>query len=284
VSNMATANAETNARVGTAEQVRIVAKYSFLNYFRARRFYVMVAIVLLIGGLLTFAFGYYRPAGILQGPVLGFYAAAWGFVTIIVILSTALFGGDAISSEFQNRTGYFLVPNPVRRSAIYVGKWIAALAASSLILLLYAVIVLANGLYYFPAGVPSQFAQSILFAWIFVISALSLMFTFSSLFKSSAISIVMGIILLLIVFDVIDAVATNLAGIEPWFSITYADGIIANVLTVPYPQHFVTQTLGRFTTSSYNATIPEGLVIMLAYFVASAILGLWLFEKKEFTS
>jgi ABC-type transport system involved in multi-copper enzyme maturation permease subunit len=64
-----------------------MAKYNFLNYFRARRFYVMLAIVLLISGLLTVAIGYYRPAGLLQGTVLGFYGTVWGgFVSLLVIL------------------------------------------------------------------------------------------------------------------------------------------------------------------------------------------------------
>jgi len=282
---MSTEPEESNSRVSTLNQIRIITKYSFLNYFRARRFYVMLVIVFLISGLLTFAFAYFRPASILQGTALGFYGAGWGsFVVLIVILSTALFGGDAIASEFQNRTGYFLVPNPVRRSAIYVGKWFAALAASSIILAVYAVLVIANGLYYFPGSIPWEFVESLTFAWIFVISALSLMFAFSSLFKSSAVSIVMGIMLLLIIFNVIDEVATALAGIEPWYSITYADGIISNVLSPTFPSHSTVLPAGRFNIAVFNATIPEGLAIMAVYFIVAAVIGLWLFEKKEFTS
>ena len=56
--------------MGSAAHVGIVAKYTFLNYFRARRFYVMLAIVLLLSGLLTAAVGYYRPA------LFGFFPAA----------------------------------------------------------------------------------------------------------------------------------------------------------------------------------------------------------------
>ena len=54
----------TTARVGSLAQVGIIAKYNFLNYFRARRFYVMLAIVLIITVLYTAALGYYRPAGL----------------------------------------------------------------------------------------------------------------------------------------------------------------------------------------------------------------------------
>ena len=39
---------------------------------------------------------------------------------------------------------------------------------------------------------------------------------------------------------------------------------------------------GRVTLTTFNAAIPEGLAIMLIYFAVTAILGLVLFERKEF--
>ncbi|MDE1858645.1 MAG: ABC transporter permease [Thaumarchaeota archaeon] len=293
---------QTKARVGTLAQIGTITRYNFLNYFRARRFYVMLAIILLISLLLTVVVGYYRPVSFLGLPgepvstaVLGFYGAGWGgFVSLVVILSAAFFGGDAISGEFQNRTGYFLVPNPIRRSAIYVGKWLAALVASTIILAIFAAITLANGLYYFPGNVPWQFEQSFVFAWVYLVAALSLTFAFSSLFKSSSISILMSVILLLFVFSVVDTVSSAVVGIEPWFSITYGAGIITSILMVQYPPHLQTQSLGsalgganrtgaRFEITTYNATVPEGLEILVVYFIVMAVIGLWLFERKEFT-
>jgi ABC-2 type transport system permease protein len=279
-------------RESSLAQVGVVAKYNFLNYFRARRFYVMVAIVLLISGLLSFVIAYRRPAGILASD-LGFIGAGWGsFVNFVVILSTAFFGGDAISGEYQSRTGYFLVPNPIRRSVIYVGKWLAALAASTIVLLVYAGVVLANSLYYgsagyFSLGVPNEFLESVLFAWVFLVAALSFAFAFSSLFKSSSVSVLMSVIMLLLVFNVIDTVSETLASITPWFSITYGASIITGILTVPYPPPISTSSFGeggRFAISTYTAPVWEGLAILGVYFFVTAVIGLWLFEKKEFTS
>lgn len=292
-----------HGKVSSLSHVGIVAKYNFLNYFRARRFYAMLFIIMVISVLLTAVVAYYRPISFLGLPgepsslaILGFYGAGWGsFASLVVILSAAFFGGDAISGEFQNKTGYFLVPNPIRRSAIYTGKWIAALSASTIILAIFALVILANGLFYFPGSIPWQFEQSLAFAWVFMVAALSLTFAFSSLFKSSAISILMSVILLLLVFSIVDSVAASVAGIEPWFSITYGAGIIGNILMNPYPQHQITQSLGsafgganrsgaRFEITTFNATVPEGLEILIIYFAAMALLGLWLFERKEFTS
>ncbi len=280
-------SAKPHARVGTLAQIGVITKYNFLNYFRARRFYVMLVIVALISGLFTALVAYYRPGTLIgTGDALAFYRGGWGnFATFVVVLSTAFFGGDAISSEFQNRTGYFLVPNPIRRSAIYVGKWLAALAASTIILGVFALTMLLNGLYYFPGNIPWEFVESLAFAWFFLAAALSLTFAFSSLFKSSAISILMSVILLLFVFNFVDLIISSFAGIEPWYSIVYGAGIISNVLTQPFPQHVISVQAGpRFSLTSYNATIPEGLLILGAYFVIMASVGLWLFQKKEFTT
>ncbi len=277
-------------RINTLAQTFTMAKYNFLNYFRARRFYVMVGIVVLICGLLTFVIAYRRPEAIVgsKSTILSFLSTYWGsFASLVVILSSAFFGGDAISGEFQNRTGYFLVPNPIRRSAIYAGKYLAALAASTIVLLMYAAISLVNGLYFFPVAVPGAFFESVLFAWIYLVAALSLAFAFSSLFKSSAISVLMSVILLLFVFNVVDTVSATFAGIEPWFSITYGSGIIGNILAATYPPRSMTLPPfggGGFSVTIYNSPVWEGLSILGVYFFAMAALGLWLFEKKEFTS
>ncbi len=278
----------THARVGSLAQVGIIAKYNFLNYFRARRFYVMLAIILIIGGLVTGLVAYYGVATLGGNTALGFYGAGWGgFATFVIILSAVFFGGDAISGEFQNRTGYFLVPNPIRRSAVYVGKYLAALAASSLVLGTFAVIMIANGLYYFPGSMPWEFVQSLAFAWVYLIAVMSLAFAFSSLFKSTSISVLMTVILLLFVFNIVDALVSIVAGYEPWYSIVYGAQIIGDILTVPYPAHFTPGIggEGRFRgIPSYAPTVPEGLAILLVYLVVMAVVGLVLFQKKEFTS
>ncbi len=278
-------------RVSTFSHIGMITKYNFLNYFRARRFYVMLAIILIISGLLTGLVAYYQPASFVSGTALGFYGAGWGsFASFVVVLSAAFFGGDAISGEFQNRTGYFLVPNPIRRAAIYVGKYLAALAASSIILGVFALVMIGNALYYFRGdALPWGFLQSLIFAYVYLLAALALAFAFSSLFKSSSISILMSVILLLFVFSVVDTVASIVVGIEPWFSITYGSGIVSNILQATYPANHVSQSIpiggGRiFRIDAYNATIQEGLLILSSYFVIMASLGLWLFQRKEFTS
>lgn len=280
-----TQTAPSNVVPSSIAQVGITMKYTFLDYFRSRRFFILLSITLLITALLTILVGYYRPQSFLASD-LSFYASWWGnSVTFVIILSGIFFGGDAISGEFQNKTGYFGIPNPIRRLSIYIGKWLAAFFAATMILVVFTVITVGNGIYYFGANVPYQFAESVLFAWVYLAGVLGFTFFFSSLFKSSSMSIIVTAILFLFVFSLVQTLVSTLVKIEPWFILTYGAGIIGNILTVPYPEHIHTETLGegRISITTYNAMIPEGLAILGLYFIVTVVLGLLLFERKEFT-
>lgn len=275
---------EGNRLPSSLAQVGIITKYELTNYFRSRRFFILLAITFLATGAVTFILAYYGVSKIestssASSRDLSFYGFWWGFVpTLVVVFCSVFFGGDAIAGEFQNKTGYFLVGNPIRRSSIYTGKWIAAFTASMIILGIYTAITLANGFYYLGNSIPIQFVEAIGFTIVYLIAALGFTFLFSSLFKSGSYSIVVTFILLLFGFSLIDTIFTAFANVEPWFSVVYAAEIITNVFTVPYPTH---ATTFRGATT-YTPTIPEGLAIMAIYFVITSILGLVLFERKEF--
>jgi ABC-2 type transport system permease protein len=266
----------------SVSQVGTITKYELVNYFRSRRFFVLLIIGLIISGLLTALVGYYRPESFLSS-ALNFYSSWWaGSITFVIILSGIFYGGDAISGEFQNKTGYFLVANPLRRSSIYIGKWLGALIASMIMLGVFAAITIGNGIYYFGLNIPYQLGESLLFSVLYLIAVLGFTFFFSSLFKGTSMSILVTAILFLFAFNLIQTLVEGLVKIEPWFLITYGAQIIGNVLVDPYPTTR-TQGFGRDAFTSYAATIPEGIAILLTYFLVTAVLGLLLFERKEFT-
>jgi ABC-2 type transport system permease protein len=287
-----TAMSVTGSRVlpTSLSQLGTITKYELVNYFRSRRFFILLAIGLIISGLLTGLTAYLGISKVApclppecMTPSLAFYSFWWGgSIPFVIVLSGIFFGGDAISGEFQNKTGYFLVGNPLRRSSIYVGKWLGALIASLIIFVIYAAITVGNGLYYF-GNVPYQFGESLGFSVLYLIAVLGFTFFFSSLFKTSAMSILMTAILFLFAFSLIQIIVANLVQIEPWFIITYGSGIIGNVLSDTYPATQAIRGPGGRDGFTYAATIPEGIAILLAYFVVTAVLGLLLFERKEFT-
>jgi ABC-2 type transport system permease protein len=268
---------QTKMRTGNATpnglaQIGTIIRYTFLDYVRSRRFFILLTLVL---GLSIFLNAVARYAGL---SVYDF----WGMVaTMVALFSGIFFGGDAISGEFQNRTGYFIIPNPVRRSSIYFGKWLSAFLASSIALGAVTVITLVNALYH--SSVPSEFGLSALFLWFYLAAVIGSVFFFSSLFKNSANSIFVAFMVLVAVFTFIVELS-GLANFEPWFILNYGGEIIGNILMVPYPPHATVGIFGKtgITMTTYYATVPQGLAIIGLYFIITTVLGLLLFERKEF--
>jgi ABC-2 type transport system permease protein len=255
------------------------AEFEFLNYLRSTRFYILLAIVATIGIAIMAVMYVYRPSAYLSSP-MSFYSEWWGsIVNLCVILTGIFFGADAISTEFQNKTGYYLLPNPVRRSSIFMGKWIASFLGSAIAIGVYATITIADGAIYFGSDVPFQLGESFVFVLFYIFPILGFAFLISSMFKNNSYSILLTAILLLFGFSFIASLITTLSNSEPWYVLNYGAGIIANVLAPSgYPPHQVVIA----GSSLYNATIPEGLAIMFAYFVVTFILGIVLFEKEDF--
>ena len=211
---------------------------------------------------------------------MSLYSVCWGTVVgLSVILTGNFIRADAITTEYNNRTGYYLLPNPVRRSSIFIGKWVASFLASAIVIAVYAAITVADGAIYFGFNIPYQFGESFVFALFYIFPILGVSFFISSGFKNNSYSILMTAILLLFGFSFITPLITALSNSEPWYVLSYGAGIIANVLSPSgFPHHEVVLA----GTSSYHATIPEGLAIMFAYFAVTLALGIALFDREDF--
>jgi ABC-2 type transport system permease protein len=278
------------ATSGPLDKVLKLARSQFKEYLRSRRFAFVICAVAAIGVIETSVLAYYRPASIISNSVT-FYSGGWGgTIDYLVLFAAVIFGADAIAGEFQNKTGYFLMSLPLRRSTIYAGKYVAALAASITMITLYLVILVLNGVYYFGGSAfPWQLGASFALSIVYLLAVLGSAFLFSSLFKTSTYAVLVVAVLFLIGFSIIQAWVTDLAKIEPWFLISYASGVLGDVFQTPYPAHATTTvvhgaiTKATLTVTSYTPTIVEGLVIMAGYFLLSTVLGMLLFEREEFT-
>jgi ABC-2 type transport system permease protein len=269
-----------NAVPSPLSQALTQFEYEFLNYLRSKRFYILVAITFAIGAAITGALYYYRPSAYLSSP-LAFYSVWWGSVaSLFVLLSGIFYGADAISAEFQNRTGYYLIPNPVNRSSVFLGKFLAAFVASAITVAVFAAITVADASIYFGANIPIELAESFLFTIIYILPMLGVAFFFSSVFKNNSYSILVSVIVLWIGFSYLLPLIVTLTGSEPWYLLSYGGQIIGNVVRPSgYPAHV---TIAGGITTSYATTVPEGLAIMLGYLVIFVVLGLVLFERKDF--
>ncbi len=164
------------------DQVMVVAKYDVLKYLRSKRLLGIIAIEVLVLVLITAIpplLGNAYPTDV--NTLVGRYV---NFTDLLVIIGATLFAGDAIVSEFQGRTGYLLFPNPVKRSVLLAGKFIASLGAMFLVLIVYYGAALVLGL-----AITGSFStlglESLLLAMLYSISALAVGYLISSVMKGS---------------------------------------------------------------------------------------------------
>ncbi len=265
---------------GTLDQAIRLSRYQLRDYLRSRRFVLMVSIVVAIGALLTFVLSHFHGAG-LTGSTDAFYGSLWaGGAPAVIVFAGIIFGGDAIAGEFQNKTGYFLMGLPIRRTSVYLGKYVAAFVASTICLLLYLAILVGNGVFYLGVGSANgALVVSLAITLLYLAALLGAVFLFSSMFKNSLYAVLVVAVLFLFGFSIIQGLVVGLVHIEPWFLITYAQSVIS------YPFGSIPAHIqqGPFGAVSYNPTYAEGLAIILGYAGLTALGGLALFEREEFT-
>ena len=162
-----------------------------------------------------------------------FLSTNLSFINILIIISSALFAGDAVSGEFERKTALLTFPTPQRRTSIFLGKYCAALIAVSVLVSLYYLITMVEVMVIHGINsVPHEIFTSYLLALLYGCSVLSLTFFFSSILKGVISSTLMGFFTLMMILPIL-ATLLMVARVEPWFIVTYAGGLITTVFGSP---------------------------------------------------
>ncbi|MDD1773699.1 MAG: ABC transporter permease [Methanomassiliicoccales archaeon] len=273
--------AESNIELPSdLEQSGIVTRYELLKHLRSRRLlgifileFVIIALILVIPPLQ----GEDYPSDPAKFAGM-FLQGIW----MLIIIGSTLFAGDSLVSEFQQRTGYLLFPNPVKKNVLFIGKFAASIIVVFLALVVFyatvAIIVLAVD-----GSISGLMAPSFGLALLFAIPALAVGYLISSFMKGSTGALILTFALLLMILPIVDTVAT-LSKAKPVFSLTFSSGVIGYIMETPYPTDFV-QTFdfsGRtFEFLNYYPEVSLSILVAIAYAVVAIALALWIFGRRE---
>lgn len=265
------------------KQIGVVAKYDVLKYLRSQRLLgilIIEAIVLVAITVLLATSSTPKTAD----KVVGEYA---GFANILIVIGATLFGGDAIVSEYQGRTGYLLFPNPIKKVSIFVGKFISAVAAMGLILLIYYGVALLAGAV-MGNGLSTLGLQSLGLAMLYGVSALAVAFLVSSIMKGTAGAMILTFALFFFVFNIITSLVGALGGIKPWFMVDFAGSTMSYITTEPYPQDdvysFNVPGGGSMVFYSFYPDVAISIVVMIVYAIAALVIAYLLFHRREMSA
>jgi ABC-2 type transport system permease protein len=274
-------------RISDFEQWRIATAHQLGHYVRTNRFYGLLAFVALISGL-TLVFEIHAGVPTIQvqqlyrpSEYLSNYLDNTG---LFVVLAAAFFGGDALSVDFSTGAGYYMLVLPVRRTVLLAGRYTAATLVTLAVVGVYYAFGTVGATYFF--GIQTlplaRLGLSLGAAALFSLAALSVAFCVSAFVRSPAAGVLITLLALYVGFTTLQA-TVELAGIEPWFSLTYAGGAMAAVLDTDFV-HLQSVPLGEDQYYTlWSATVSEGLAIMGAYLAAFLPLSAYLYHRKEST-
>lgn len=270
----------------SARQIATVAKYELLKYLRGRRLLAIVLLTIIISAIFLIvppAIGTAYPKDPKQ-----FTLNMLSFLTILAILSATFFGADAIVSEYESKTGYFLFPNPIRKTAIFLGKFIASALVSVGTIGLYYVIAVVS-VRVIDGSIPANTGLSFVYSLIYLFAILAIAYLFSAIMRSSVYSLVLTFFTFFLILPIIDAVG-SIAKFKPWFSVTFASGISQYIFESPYPTDKVFTTTAyqgpsagaqTFSLVQYYPEIRLSVVVMAAYFVIAFLLSILIARRRE---
>jgi ABC-2 type transport system permease protein len=248
--------------------IHLSIMFELRKHLRRRRLLIIVGLAILVP-LIFYA---HTPDTASQ-----FSVASLRFLSILMIISAAMFAGDAISGEFESKTGLLLFPTPQSRTSIFVGKYVAALITTFLVVSLYYVIMVLQTIHLYGASeIPTELAKSYLTASIYVTSVVSVVFFFSSILKHAIASTILGFVLLMLVLPVVAGVLT-MQEIEPWFIVTYSGELITSVLS---QQSLFVGPAGRLTLETYSPEFGTGIAVMAAYTVIGFVISILIANRK----
>jgi ABC-type transport system involved in multi-copper enzyme maturation permease subunit len=206
------------------EKLRIVIGYEFLKHIRRKRLYIILALTLIA-----------ELAVLILVPTLGdgfpdnimVMAALLSIGPSMATLGAIFFAGDAIAGEFENKTGFILFTNPVKRTTLVIGKYIACYV-SVLLLIILGYVILTISLLAIYGSVPIETLSSFGLCLLYAGAVLSVTFFFSAVMKGSMSATVITLVFIMVISSIIDSVLM-MTGQPHWFMLSTNGDSIATV-------------------------------------------------------
>jgi len=193
----------------------IVTRYEFLKHLRRRRLYVILGLtliaelaVLIILPLLMDGY----PDNVLV------MAAMLTVGPSLATIGAVFFAGDAIAGEFENKTGFILFINPVRRTTLVTGKYLASTLAV-IILIVFGYALMCISLLAIYQEVPVETLKSFWLCLLFGGSVLSVTFLFSSMSKGAMGATVITLVFIMVISGILESVLM-MAGEPYWWTLS----------------------------------------------------------------
>jgi ABC-2 type transport system permease protein len=259
------------------EKLRVVTGYEFLKHIRRKRLYVILGLTLVA-----------ELAVLILVPVLGdgfpnnvmVMAALLSVGPSLATIGAIFFAGDAIAGEFESKTGFMLFTNPVKRTTLVIGKYLACYGAVLLLVVLGYVIVTISLLAIY-GTVPIETLSSFGLCLLYTGSVLSVTFFFSAISKGAMGATVITLVFVMVISAIIDSVLM-MTGQPTWFLLSTNGDTIA---TVYGGYELFMEGLGggggMMPFEMETPSIGLSVLSMVGYLAVGFLLSLWISKRRQ---
>ena len=203
------------------------------------------------------------------------------FFGLLIIISASLFGGSIIAEDFQKQTGNLLFPK-ISKTRLLIGRLILRYTLNAICVSFYYVLISIVTL------IPITLWASLVWALLYTFAMLTFVTFMSSIMRSTSATIISCILILLIGFQMITMILT-FAGltIEPFYLLTYYEGIITGSLSMPNPRYIEismpTPGGGELITFTQwlTPTEPAALIGMLIYISIFLVSAYFIYHRRQ---
>jgi len=262
------------------EKLRVVAAYEFLKHIRRKRLYIILGLTLIT-----------ELAVIILLPVLmdkypDSVMAMAATLTVgpsLATIGAVFFAGDAIAGEFEGKTGFILFTNPVKRTTLIAGKYLASCAAV-ILLVIFGYLITDITLLAIYGEIPIETLKSFGLCLLFAGTVLSITFFFSSISKGAMGATVITLVLIMVISGIVESVLA-MADKPYWFlPSTGGDSIALVYGGMELFMEGMMPAGGPGMGMMLNFKTPDiGLIAysMVAYMVVCFALSIWISKRRQ---
>lgn len=244
-------------------QAVIVGRYEILKFFSGKKIFIYLALVIAIFAILTTVYIMFGDDG---STVQDSTSTYFSFVTLFLLIGATLFSSVTLVSEFEERTALTLFTKPVHKSAIFLGKFVAAFLLNIAVIFVYSVLIII-----FMAVSIGEFAPEIFVAFgyctLYAFALTGIAILFSAVMKKSSSASIMTFIVLLFVPSIVALVLFAAEVIENATDAWYVLDVAANSM------------IDCFNGPVENG--PRDALVMLMWGIIPAVASYFLFRRRE---
>ena len=249
-------------------QIYVIAKNEIRKFIRGRRFLIYVllaAAIFLLISFLPYAFGEHWESTTV------FLMAHFSFTFIFVVIAVTLFSSSTYVSEFEERTALILFTRPVKKTTIYIGKFIGCFIMEAVVFIgYYAAMAVATFPFFDDAPTMGQYLTSFGCIMLFLFAASGVAALFSVVMKKAGTSAIMTFVTILLLISIVSGVIFFATSEFPWYMLDQA----SNAVFAAIPNVAAYMGLTDFD-------VVKAMYTMIAWGAATVFLSWFVFTKKE---